>query len=650
MKSQNFLMEAIMKKLNSELHRLAIRYFKKKIPVIPVEDKEARLSAWSELCNEFPGQQKINNILEKFKKPNITGYAIPLGPCSGLIAVDVDSTNEEELKIIYDLLPESPIVKIGKKGETRFYKYNGENEIKSIRTKHGTAIEFFGNRKYTVIPPSRHPDTKVSYRWKDIGKTILKTNLTSLPVFPNELWNEIERKLKPEVFSFQKKASANLSGGRNDQLKSMAVAMLAESKKTLKKIAAELDSYDKRNHSPPLFSDKDESVCVSQDSLTNAIKFVANIEESVEGKIHHISRQSPQKINVLSLGEFLEEDRFPVLRPIVEGLVNAEELHLFSAAAKSGKTMLQINLAIAVASGTPFLRKFKTHKGKVLIIQTEVSEGNFQKRVRKIVGDDYKEIKNSILISNNRPKIDTEEGLLLLDQIIKEHNPLLVILDPLYTLHTSNEDSSSEIAPVLTNLREVIIKNKTSCLLIHHQGKGGGTSANVGHRHRGSSSLADVPDANWSLNKTSDPKVSTLSLELRNEESPLPMKIIRGDDLRFSYDGYAMEVKATVDSISEILEESGELTSSDLNKIIRDKFDVSKRTAQNKINDAKEANLIRERKDGKNVFYSSVKGKTPYLDDLHSNSISADVKSVGAAPLRLRNNIKNPRLKKGATT
>ena len=631
----------MMKKLNIELRKRAIRYFKKKIPVIPVEMKEARISEWSKLCYEFPSKDKINKILAMFNSPSITGFAVPLGPCSGLVAVDVDSTNDEELKIIYDLLPESPVVKIGKKGETRFYKHSGEDEIKSIRTKHGTAIEFFGSKKYTVVPPSIHPETRSSYHWKDTKKTILNTDISTLPVFPKELWGELERKLKPDAYSFQNKTSTNAGGGRNDQLKSMAVAMLAENKKPLKKIAADLDSYDKRNHAPPLFSDKNESIYVSDDSLTNAIKFVANIEESIDGKIHPYVSQSQQKINVLSLGAFLEEDRFPELKPIVEGLMNAEELHLFSAAAKSGKTMLQINLAIAVAGGTPFLGKFKTHKGKVLIIQTEVSEGNFQKRVRKIVGDDYKEIQDSILISNNRPKIDTKEGLMLLDQIIKEHNPLLVILDPLYTLHTSNEDSSSEIAPVLTNLREVIIKNKTSCLLIHHQGKGGGTSANVGHRHRGSSSLADVPDANWSLNKTSDPKVSTLSLELRNEESPFPMKIIMGDDLRFSYDGHAMEVKATADSVGELLEEYHELTSSVLNQLIRNKFNVSKRTAQNKINDAKEANLILERKDGKNVFYSSAKGKASYLDDLHSNSMSADVKSVGLAPLPLRKNTKN---------
>lgn len=126
------------------------------------------------------------------------------------------------------------------------------------------------------------------------------------------------------------------------------------------------------------------------------------------------------------------------------------------------------------------------------------------------------------------------------------------------------------------------------------------------------------------------------------------MKIIRGDDLRFSYDGYAMETKLTIDSIGDILERSGELTSSALNKVIRDEFGVSKRTAQNKINDAEEASRIHSRKDGKNVFFSSAKGNTPYIDDLHLRPTSADVKSVGTALVPLKKSIKKQELKRSA--
>lgn len=588
----------------STLLKIAQSLYLRQIPFIPLKGKIPITKSWQKHCNTLPSPSEKKLYLSKIEN----SIGLPLGPCSGVIAIDIDSTDEEEVRIIEKLLPPSPIVKVGKKGETRFYKYNGE-QAKKLSRGGRMVIELLSTGNQTVLPPSIHPDTKKPYYYKTKHK-IESYDLSKLSALPNGIMDEIDRAIPTD----KSNSSSSLQGGtsRNDKLKSMAVAMLHECKKDTDTIAFEIFDYDLRNHKPPLFEDKSEPICKS-DPLSNAIQFVANIRTSITKDGNPLPSKSnrndidSKKIEVLTLGEFLEPDRFPPRIPIVEGLMNQQELHLCSAPAKAGKTLLQINLAIAVARGESFLGRFKTHSGKVLIIQTEVAARNFQSRLQQVTDTNIKDIKDMIFISSDRVKLDTAEGLKKLEKIIKICNPALIILDPFYTLHDSDEDRSSEIAPVLTSLREVIIKTNTTCLLIHHQGKGVANNNQVGHKHRGSSSLADVPDGSWSLNKSQDNKKATLSFELRNHQSPLPMRLTLGEDLRWRSDGFTDPESTilTVQIVKQELETLGEVTSKVLVDHLTTNFQLSKKTVQNKIKDAVRAKALLFRKDGRNKFYTS---------------------------------------------
>lgn len=628
--------------LNERLVKLARLYFKKKLPVIPLNGKAAYTSGWTKHSEVFPTKDEIRYYLSEIK----SSIGLVLGKCSGLIAVDIDSTNEEELAIIHELLPESPIVKIGKKGETRFYRFNGEGRRK-VKTKNGMAIELLSSGNQTVLPPSIHPDTQKPYRYKDYNYTLLRYDLSKLPVLPDDVFDEIQRRLKGTKSILPQK-SLSPTNGRNDQLKSMAVAMLCEGKKSLKEIATELYEYDRLNHSPPLFSDKSEGVYITKKPLYNALGFTANIQDSI--KKHGLTENytPSEDIEILSLGEYCEPDRFPPLNPIVEGLINHEELHLLTAPAKAGKTVLQLNLAVAVARGGRFLNH-ETHKGKVLIIQTEVGPSNFRNRLLKVIGEKgLDDIKNSIFISSNRVRLDTPAGLVALEKTIKQYYPSLLILDPFYTLHQIDEDKSSAVAPVLSNLRDIVIRTKIACLLIHHQGKGGGGASQVGHKARGSSSFADVPDGSWSMSKGSDPKTATLSFELRNVETPLPIQLILDENLTWQSNGFANETNnLTIDSIADFLSEEGELSAGELVSRLEQLHGVSKRTIQNKIKLSEDAGKIQGHRKGKNKFYSSAKEQSLDTEELHRKKISADVKSVGTAHLHPTKKPKNQDVKMG---
>ena len=100
---------------------------------------------------------------------------------------------------------------------------------------------------------------------------------------------------------------------------------------------------------------------------------------------------------------------YPALRPpIIDGLVRRGESVNIIAAPKTGKSWLASDLAIAVASGRPWLDCFPTEPGDVLIIDNELhaeTSANRLPRVaqaRDVAWDAYK---GRVFIENLRGKL-----------------------------------------------------------------------------------------------------------------------------------------------------------------------------------------------------------------------------------------------------
>src|SRR4051812_14622020 len=85
-----------------------------------------------------------------------------------------------------------------------------------------------------------------------------------------------------------------------------------------------------------------------------------------------------KKIQFYRFSELLNEKIFPRPEWIVDGLLAKGEFVICSATAKTGKSMLTLNLALSVASGIPFLGYDVPKARKVSLIQAEVSGSNFQ--------------------------------------------------------------------------------------------------------------------------------------------------------------------------------------------------------------------------------------------------------------------------------
>ena len=157
----------------------APRYWAKGLPAIPLmkNHKRPAIHRWQTYADTMPTEEERAAWLANFQDGNI---GLPMGPASGLIAIDIDSEDPNVIRILESVLPKSPWVRVGKKGSVRVYRYSGQRTTR-IKGSDGAMIcEILSKGTQFVLPPSIHPDTGRAYS----ANCELLDVLSSVPVLP----------------------------------------------------------------------------------------------------------------------------------------------------------------------------------------------------------------------------------------------------------------------------------------------------------------------------------------------------------------------------------------------------------------------------------------------------------------------------------
>lgn len=189
---------------------------------------------------------------------------------------------------------------------------------------------------------------------------------------------------------------------------------------------------------------------------------------------------------------------------MIEGVWQKTSHGMIAGEPKTYKSVISSDMAVSVASGTPFLGRFPVlHQGPVMIIQEENSPWSMQDRIMKIANSrgllngkvqvDWPRVKVQYppslpiyFLNNQGFDLTVEEDRQFLEESLEEIRPVLVIFDPLYLmLGDKDENSSKDIRPVLNWLLNIRYKYKTSVVVLHHWNKSG-KSERGGQRMLGS--------------------------------------------------------------------------------------------------------------------------------------------------------------------
>ncbi len=175
---------------------------------------------------------------------------------------------------------------------------------------------------------------------------------------------------------------------------------------------------------------------------------------------------------------------------VVECYVPAEGITYKGGKAGIGKTFIAIHIAVAVATGTKFMGKFKTKKGAVLYIDEENGLEIMKSRLKKIalgLGIVEDELENIYFMVLKDFKISLKQ-VTELEKIIQEKQIKLIIIDSLVRVFLGDENSATDVRTIFNLLKSLCHEHNLAVIILHHSRK---TNDDMGQDDlRGSSDIA----------------------------------------------------------------------------------------------------------------------------------------------------------------
>lgn len=292
-------------------------YFEYGLGIIPIlYGKNPGFDGWQHYCIELPTKEKIEEW-EGFKNIN---FGLPCGPANNIICLDIDTSLPEVMAIC----PPSPLRKVGKKGEARFFQYNP----KIVSTSFGVpdnpkigSIDLLSLGRQTIIPPSVHPETKKPYTWITPDR-FPEFKPSDLPLLTSADVDKIADYFSQFTPAHKEFKKVPLSGrfentdpdrksphGSQDRLKTLASMLVFQNNKSTDECAGILLNYDNTHHFPTgYFSEVGRVSDQKADPYSNALQFFINIRTSInrgllrEGK-EPITPQAPCEVESVELSE-----------------------------------------------------------------------------------------------------------------------------------------------------------------------------------------------------------------------------------------------------------------------------------------------------------------------------------------------------------
>jgi hypothetical protein len=237
---------------------------------------------------------------------------------------------------------------------------------------------------------------------------------------------------------------------------------------------------------------------------------------------HPLSEPSPdtetEPLPIVTSAQLL--DTYPSLRPpLIEGLLRVGETMNLIAAPKVGKSFLSLDLALAVALGIPWLDRFATTKGKVLVIDNELHPETIASRWRRLCharSVDPRAVSVSFLSLRGRLQEISVLGpnLLRIGRGVYD----LVLIDAMYRVTPAGTDENDNRA--MTNLYNRLDLYADALNagfgLIHHGSKGNQSDKAVTDVGAGAGAQSRATDTHLILRPHEEDKVAVLEAAVRS--------------------------------------------------------------------------------------------------------------------------------------
>jgi hypothetical protein len=224
---------------------------------------------------------------------------------------------------------------------------------------------------------------------------------------------------------------------------------------------------------------------------------------------------------------------------LIEKLWLAEGVGVIGGPPRAYKSLLALDMAVSVASGSPCLGVFPVHaRGPVLLYAAEDSSSVLRLRLQSLARNRRIDLEalDVHVITAGLLRLDQREHQERLQATVARHQPRLLILDPLVRIHSADENASNAMSALLGYFRALQRALGVAVALVHHTRKQ--LALGAGYSLRGSSDVYAWTDCLLFLQRSRDrralliehrsaPGLGPLALELVNPEDPSDAPCLR---------------------------------------------------------------------------------------------------------------------------
>jgi protein-arginine kinase activator protein McsA len=476
------------------------------IPLAP-NSKRPALETWAEFQQRRP---TLDEVAQWWQNGSNYGIAVVCGKVSNLIVLDIDDETKfgVALKAIGEALPDTPIVRT-RKGWHLYFRYPANRIVRRHDRLNDWGAELRGDGHYVVAPPSVVDGHR--YRWATRSGKHMALGEVPIADCPEWLLDAFgvpfaDEQNEPALVQLSQPIhqSANGNALTDEQrraLKSILVphwvegcrhdlalgfaGLLAksgisqdEALMLLREIASEAGDDEWRDRERAL---KDTFDRLWRGEQVIGFKRLEEIVGEQTAKIVAaiVSPQKPndgrQPIGLLTLAEW--DERLAHISQgqwLVEGLLQAGWLLVINARPKVGKSIVSVNLATALAEGTPFLN-LPTSPCAVVYVDLErpIETLNRFKALNAVSNP-------NIFVPAERIGADTPDAL---RELVKQahdltNRPVVVFVDtlgdflkPALRQRKASINDYDAIAEILQALRDLALELGCAFVFVHHTRK-----------------------------------------------------------------------------------------------------------------------------------------------------------------------------------
>lgn len=255
--------------------------------------------------------------------------------------------------------------------------------------------------------------------------------------------------------------------------------------------------------------------------------------QGILDEIHELTLLTDDKlpraadIRPLSLRRLVE--RYSMLKPpVIHGLLRAGETMNVIAPPKAGKSWLASDMALAVATGRPWLDRFATERGDVLIIDNELHRNTSADRIPQVMaarGITDTDVADHVFISNLRGNLKDIRSLGAYFDHVYEQRFKMIVIDAFYRMLPANadENDNAAMAGVYNTIDQYAEMLGSAFVLVHHTSKGNQSYKSITDVGAGAGSQARATDTHLVLRPHEQNDTIVLDAAVRSWPPPEPI-------------------------------------------------------------------------------------------------------------------------------